>query len=68
MDNTRTEDVSHARIGDKRIADEMVPRVSSLIAGGALLQDRRLQVCETGEVRWVSTSCTSGGLVTRDTA
>ncbi len=54
MDNTRTEEGTHLLIGDKHVADEMVPRVSTLIAKGALLQDRRLQVSETGEVRWVS--------------
>jgi hypothetical protein len=39
--------------GEHRLADQMVPRVSTLIAKGALLQERRLQVSENGEVRWV---------------
>jgi len=56
MDNTRTAEGTHLLIGERHVADEMVPRVSTLIAKGALLQDRRLQVSESGEVRWVSTS------------
>lgn len=56
MDNTRTAEVTHPLIGEMHVADEMVPRVSTMIARGALLQDRRLQVSESGEVRWVSTS------------
>ena len=58
MNNTRTEDVTHLALGEKHLADEMVPRVSTLIARGALLQDRRLQMSETGEVRWVSSTTT----------
>ena len=50
----RIEDGTHLALGDKHVADEMVPRVSTLIARGALLQDRRLQVSESGEVRWVT--------------
>ena len=56
MTNTGTEDRTHLALGDKHVADEMVPRVSTLIAKGALVQDRRLQVSETGEVRWVSST------------
>lgn len=56
MDNTRTAEGTHPLIGEMHVADEMVPRVSTMIARGALLQDRRLQVSESGEVRWVSTS------------
>lgn len=52
----RTEEGTHLVLGDKHVADEMVPRVSTLIARGALLQDRRLQVSESGEVRWVTRS------------
>ena len=54
MENMRTEEGTHLVLGDKHVADEMVPRVSTLIARGALLQDRRLQVSESGEVRWVT--------------
>ena len=53
MNNTRTEERTHLPLGEMHVADEMVPRVSTLIAKGALLQDRRLQVSESGEVRWV---------------
>ncbi|MCB1004160.1 MAG: hypothetical protein KDB35_08235 [Acidimicrobiales bacterium] len=49
----RAEEGTHLPLGDRHVADEMVPRVSTLIAKGALLSDRRLQVSETGEVRWV---------------
>lgn len=56
MHNTRTDEVTLPRIGEKHLADEMVPRVSTLIAKGALVQDRRLQVSESGEVRWVSST------------
>ena len=65
MENMRIEDGTHLALGDKHVADEMVPRVSTLIARGALLQDRRLQVSESGEVRWVTphvtTRVTAGG-------
>ena len=53
MNNTGTAEGTHLAVSDKHVADEMVPRVSTLIAKGALLQDRRLQVSESGEVRWV---------------
>lgn len=46
-------DGSAGRTADHHLADQMVPRVSTMIARGALLQERRLQVSETGEVRWV---------------
>ena len=52
MTNAQTEDVG-GRGGERRLADQMVPRVSTMIAKGALLQERRLQVSQTGEVRWV---------------
>ena len=52
MTNARAED-SRGRGAEHRLADQMVPRVSTMIAKGALLQERRLQVSETGEVRWV---------------
>ena len=42
MENMRTEEGTHLVLGDKHVAVEMVPRVSTLIARGALLQDRRL--------------------------
>lgn len=58
MNNMRTEEGTHLPIGDMHVADEMVPRVSTLIAKGALLQDRRLQVSESGEVRWVGPTST----------
>jgi len=59
MENMRTEEGTHLGLGDKHVADEMVPRVSTLIARGALLQDRRLQVSESGEVRWVTPQLTT---------
>lgn len=59
MENMRTEEGTHLVLGDKHVADEMVPRVSTLIARGALLQDRRLQVSESGEVRWVTSQLTT---------
>lgn len=52
MTNVRTEDQGD-RTPDGRLADRMVPRVSTMIAKGALLQERRLQVSENGEIRWV---------------
>ena len=58
MNNMRTEEGTHLPLGDRHVADEMVPRVSTLIAKGALLQDRRLQVSESGEVRWVGPTTT----------
>ena len=58
MNSMRTEEPTHLPLGDKHVADEMVPRVSTLIAKGALLQDRRLQVSESGEVRWVGPTAT----------
>ncbi len=54
MINRGPEEGTHQHLGDKHVADEMVPRVSTLIAKGALLHDRHLQVSETGEVRWVT--------------
>ena len=59
MNNTRTEERTHLPLGEMHVADEMVPRVSTLIAKGALLQDRRLQVSESGEVRWVGPTDTT---------
>lgn len=64
----RTEEGTHLVLGDKHVADEMVPRVSTLIARGALLQDRRLQVSESGEVRWVTSQLTTHHLVGGDAA
>ena len=58
MNNMRTVEATHLPLGDMHVADEMVPRVSTLIAKGALLQDRRLQVSESGEVRWVGPTTT----------
>lgn len=55
----RTEEGTHLGLGVDHVADEMVPRVSTLIARGALLQDRRLQVSESGEVRWVTPQLTT---------
>ena len=52
MTNVRMED-SAGRTPERRLADQMVPRVSTMIAKGALLQERRLQVSQTGEIRWV---------------
>ena len=52
MTNVRMDDQAD-RTSDHHLADQMVPRVSTMIAKGALLQERRLQVSETGEVRWV---------------
>lgn len=59
MNTLRPEEGTHLFIADKHVADEMVPRVSTLIARGALLQDRRLQVSESGEVRWVTPQLTT---------
>ena len=54
MTNARMDETAE-RTAEHRLADQMVPRVSTLIAKGALLQERRLQVSENGEVRWVGT-------------
>ena len=50
----RTNESTVSRTTERGLADQMVPRVSTMIANGALLQDRQLQVSENGEVRWVS--------------
>ena len=49
MRNDSTTGVTEPR----RAGDGLVPRVSPLIAQGALLRDRSLQVTPDGEVRWV---------------
>jgi len=37
----------------RRAGEDLMPRVTPLIAQGALLRDRSLQVTPDGEVRWV---------------